>query len=80
MKDEKTEESEMLKEVVASQVDGILYMNDEINESQYAMLNVIQDEYKVPIVLANTLVSLRQQTRHRLHRLLQGRAMKSPIV
>jgi len=55
MKDEKTEESEMLKEVVASQVDGILYMNDEINESQYAMLNEIQDEYKVPIVLANTL-------------------------
>ncbi len=55
LKDEKTEESEMLKEVVASQVDGILYLNDEINESQYNMLNVIQDEYKVPIVLANTL-------------------------
>jgi len=45
----------MLKEVVASQVDGILYLNDEINESQYEMLNIIQDEYKVPIVLANTL-------------------------
>lgn len=55
LKDEKMEESEMLKEVVASQVDGILYLNDEINESQYSMLNVIQDEYKVPIVLANTL-------------------------
>jgi LacI family transcriptional regulator len=55
LKSEKTEESEMLKEVVASQVDGILYLNDEINESQYNMLNVIQDEYKVPIVLANTL-------------------------
>jgi LacI family transcriptional regulator len=55
LKDEKVEESEMLKEVVASQVDGILYLNDEINESQYSMLNVIQDEYKVPIVLANTL-------------------------
>jgi LacI family transcriptional regulator len=55
LKDEKTEESEMLKEVVASQVDGILYLNDEINEAQYNMLNVIQDEYKVPIVLANTL-------------------------
>ncbi|MGE0003229.1 MAG: LacI family DNA-binding transcriptional regulator [Candidatus Izemoplasmatales bacterium] len=55
LKSEKTEESEMLKEVVASQVDGILYLNDEINEEQYKMLNVIQDEYKVPIVLANTL-------------------------
>ncbi|MBU0997080.1 MAG: LacI family transcriptional regulator [Firmicutes bacterium] len=55
LKSEKTEESEMLKEVVASQVDGILYLNDEINEEQYKMLNIIQDEYKVPIVLANTL-------------------------
>ncbi|MGD9909126.1 MAG: LacI family DNA-binding transcriptional regulator [Candidatus Izemoplasmatales bacterium] len=55
LKSEKTDESEMLKEVVASQVDGILYLNDEINEVQYNMLNVIQDEYKVPIVLANTL-------------------------
>ncbi len=55
MKDDKIDESEMLKEVVASQVDGILYLNDEINENQYTMLNIIQDEYKVPIVLANTL-------------------------
>ncbi|MFH0993640.1 MAG: LacI family DNA-binding transcriptional regulator [bacterium] len=55
MKDEKIDEAEMLKEVVANQVDGILYLNDEINEGQYTMLNVIQDEYKVPIVLANTL-------------------------
>ncbi|MDP3130076.1 MAG: LacI family DNA-binding transcriptional regulator, partial [Bacillota bacterium] len=55
MKDEKIDEAEMLKEVVANQVDGILYLNDEINEAQYMMLNVIQDEYKVPIVLANTL-------------------------
>lgn len=55
LKSDKTEESEMLKEVVASQVDGILYLNDEINEEQYKMLNIIQDEYKVPIVLANTL-------------------------
>ena len=55
LKDENMEEKEMLKEVVASQADGILYMNDEINEEQYAMLNKIQDDYKVPIVLANTL-------------------------
>ena len=55
LKDENLEEKEMLKEVVASQADGILYMNDEINEEQYAMLNKIQDDYRVPIVLANTL-------------------------
>jgi LacI family transcriptional regulator len=30
-------------------------MNDEINEEQYEMLNTIQEDYKVPIVLANTL-------------------------
>jgi len=55
LKEESLNETEMLKEVVASQADGILYMNDEINEVQYAMLNTIQEDYKVPIVLANTL-------------------------
>jgi LacI family transcriptional regulator len=55
LKEENLSETEMLKEVVASQADGILYMNDEINEDQYEMLNKIQEDYKVPIVLANTL-------------------------
>ncbi|HOP56839.1 MAG TPA: LacI family DNA-binding transcriptional regulator [Bacillota bacterium] len=55
LKDDKIEEPEALQEVVASQVDGILYLNDEINEEQYSLLNSIQDDYKVPIVLANTL-------------------------
>lgn len=55
LKDGNVEESEMLKEVVASQADGILYLNDEINEAQYNLLNTIQEEYKVPVVLANTL-------------------------
>lgn len=55
MKDEVSDEPEVLREVVASQVDGILYLNDEINEDQYTLLNTIQEEYKVPIVLANTL-------------------------
>jgi len=55
LNEERLNETEMLKEVVASQADGILYMNDEINEVQYAMLNTIQEDYKVPIVLANTL-------------------------
>lgn len=58
LKDEYEEESEMLKEVVASQADGILYMNDEINEEQYQMLNRIKEDYGVPIVLANTLYPL----------------------
>lgn len=58
LKDEYEEESEMLKEVVASQADGILYMNDEINEEQYRMLNKIKEDYSVPIVLANTLYPL----------------------
>lgn len=55
LKDEYVEESEMLSEVVASQADGILYMNDEINEGQYNTLNKIREDYGVPIVLANTL-------------------------
>ncbi len=55
LKEENQSESEMLKEVVASQADGILYMNDEITEEQYELLNRIQEDYKVPIVLANTL-------------------------
>ncbi|MGE4378886.1 MAG: LacI family DNA-binding transcriptional regulator [Candidatus Izemoplasmatales bacterium] len=55
LKDKYVDEEEMLKEVVASQADGILYMNDEINEEQYKMLKLIKEEYGVPVVLANTL-------------------------
>ena len=55
LKDEYKEESEMLKEVIASQADGILYMNDEISEEQYQMLNRVKEDYNVPIVFANTL-------------------------
>ena len=55
LKDKYVDEEEMLKEVVASQADGILYMNDEINEEQYRMLKLIKEEYGVPVVLANTL-------------------------
>jgi LacI family transcriptional regulator len=55
LKDKYADETEMMQEVVASQADGILYMNDEINEEQYKTLNMIQDEYGVPVVLANTV-------------------------
>lgn len=55
LKDKQDIESDMLQEVVASQADGILYMNDEINEDQYKMLTFIKEEYGVPVVLANTV-------------------------
>jgi LacI family transcriptional regulator len=55
LKDKYVDETEMLQEVVASQADGILYMNDEINEEQYKTLTTIKEEYGVPVVLANTL-------------------------
>ena len=48
-------ESEIFQDVVASQVDGILYLNDEINEKQYLLLKNIQDNFRIPIVLANTI-------------------------
>ncbi len=55
LKDKYQNEMEMLQEVVASQADGILYMNDEINEEQYQTLVAIKEEYGVPVVLANTV-------------------------
>ncbi|WP_343089377.1 hypothetical protein, partial [Methanocalculus natronophilus] len=44
-----------LKEIVAAQVDGLLYLNDEITPKQYDFLLTMRDEYKIPIVLTNTL-------------------------
>ena len=55
LKSEEAKESEIMQDVIAAQVDGILYLNDEINEEQYRLLSEIQNEYGVPIVLANTL-------------------------
>ncbi len=55
LKSEEAKESEILKDVIAAQVDGILYLNDEINSEQHALLKDIQDNYNIPIVLANTL-------------------------
>jgi LacI family transcriptional regulator len=55
LKDKYQNETEMLQDVVASQADGILYMNDEINEEQFQTLSKIKDEYGVPVVLANTV-------------------------
>ena len=51
---EETPEEDILKEIVAAQVDGILYLNDEINEKQYEFLLKIKNEYQIPLVLTNT--------------------------
>ncbi len=52
---EDSSEEDILKEIVAAQVDGILYLNDEVNERQYAFLQRIQNEYQIPVVLTNTI-------------------------
>ncbi len=52
---EESTEEDVLKEIIAAQVDGILYLNDEITESQYNFLQMIQNEHQIPIVLSNTL-------------------------
>ena len=52
---EDTSEEDILKEIVASQVDGILYLNDEVTESQYEFLKTIKDSYQIPVVLTNTI-------------------------
>ncbi len=55
MDSEEAPEEDILKEIVAAQVDGILYLNDEITEKQYTFLMKIKNEYKIPIVLTNTI-------------------------
>ncbi len=52
---EETPEEDILKEIVAAQVDGILYLNDEITEKQYDFLLKIKNEYQIPLVLTNTI-------------------------
>ncbi len=52
---EDTSEEDILKEIVAAQVDGVLYLNDEITDTQYDLLKTINSEYQIPIVLSNTI-------------------------
>lgn len=52
---EESSEEDVLKEIVAAQVDGMLYLNDEITDSQYEFLMKVRDEYSIPIVLTNTI-------------------------
>ena len=52
---EDTPEEDILKEIVAAQVDGILYLNDEITDKQFELLQTIKNAYQIPIVLTNTI-------------------------
>ncbi len=52
---EDTPEEDILKEIVAAQVDGILYLNDEITPKQFDFLRTIKNSYQIPIVLTNTI-------------------------
>ncbi len=53
--DEEGSEEDVLQEVVAAQVDGLLYLNDEITDKQYDSLKQLKEEHKIPIVLSNTI-------------------------
>ena len=51
--DEKT--SDLLTTLVSLQVDGILYLNDEITEHQYSIIKDLETKYQIPLVLVNTV-------------------------
>ncbi len=57
---EESNEEEVLKEIIAAQVDGMLYLNDEITDEQYEFLMKIKNEYQIPIVLSNTIYHKRE--------------------
>lgn len=54
LESEEASEEDILREIIAAQVDGILYLNDEITEAQYAFLKTIKNTYQIPVVLTNT--------------------------
>ena len=47
--------NELLTNVVSLQVDGILYLNDEITDNQYKVLKELKNNYQIPLVLVNTV-------------------------
>ncbi len=55
LESEDVSEEEILREIIAAQVDGILYLNDEITKPQYDFLLTIHNQYDIPVVLVNTL-------------------------
>lgn len=54
LESEDASEEDIFKEIIAAQVDGILYLNDEINEAQYNLLRSVKNNYDIPVVLTNT--------------------------
>lgn len=48
-------QEDILREIIAAQVDGILYLNDEVTHDQYEFLQRVRDEYSMPVVLTNTV-------------------------
>ena len=51
--DEKVDD--LLTNLVSLQVDGILYLNDEITEAQDEIIKELENSYQIPLVLVNTL-------------------------
>lgn len=54
LESEDASEEDILREIIAAQVDGILYLNDEITPTQYEFLKTIKNTYQIPVVLTNT--------------------------
>lgn len=54
LESEDASEEDILREIIASQVDGILYLNDEITQTQFEFLRTIKNTYQIPVVLTNT--------------------------
>jgi len=54
LESEDASEEDILREIIAAQVDGILYLNDEITDAQYDFLKTVKNNYQIPVVLANT--------------------------
>jgi len=46
---------DLLTDIVSSRVDGVLYLVDEITEPKYNLLKELNDTYKIPLVLVNTV-------------------------
>lgn len=47
--------ADLLTNLISYQVDGILYMIDEITDAQHKILQELQTRYQIPLVLVNTV-------------------------
>ena len=53
--DNEDKDTDNITNLVALQVDGILYLIDEINEHQYKVISDLKNKYRIPLVLVNTV-------------------------